>query len=62
MIINVFFGVILNKNPQRITNADKKMTNDLHYANVEFPVSKKDYKQFEQKIIFALKYSVLKMF
>ena len=44
MIINVFFGVILNKNPQRITNADKKMANDLHYANVEFPVSKTDYK------------------
>ena len=44
MIINVFFGVILNKNPQRITNADQKKANDLHYANVEFPVSKTDYK------------------
>ena len=28
---------------ERITEADKKMVNDLDYQGIKFPVSKKDY-------------------
>ena len=52
----------LNKNPQRTTKANKRMANSLGYANDEFPVSKKIIKRLNKKIIFALMYSVSKMF
>ena len=29
--------------------ADKNMVNDLDYEDIEFPVSKKDFKKIEQK-------------
>ena len=37
------------------------MANDRDYKDITFPVSKKDYKNIEQKIIFALMYFVMKM-
>ena len=33
------------------------MVNYLDYKDIEFPVSKKDYKKIEQSIKFALMYS-----
>ena len=36
-----------------ITKADKRMVNDLDYADVKFPVS--------EKILFALMYFVMKI-
>ena len=38
------------------------MINDLDYAGIKFPVSKKEYCKIERKeIIFALMYFVMKM-
>ena len=39
--------------PEMITKADKRMVNDLDYADVKFPVS--------EKILFALMYFVMKI-
>ena len=51
----------LKIHPERITKADKNMVNDLDYKDIEFPVSKKDFKKIEKKIIFALMCFVMKM-
>ena len=37
----------LKEHPERITNADKNMINDLDYKGIEFPVSKKDFNKIE---------------
>ena len=39
----------LKIHPERITNADKKIINNLSYEDIKFPVSKKDYCKIEQK-------------
>ena len=39
---------LLKKHPERITKVDKKMTNDLDYEAIKFPVSKKDYCRIER--------------
>ena len=39
----------LNKKPQTIATADKKMANDLDYKGINFPISKKDYSMIEKK-------------
>ena len=35
--------------PERTTNADGRMFNDLDYVDIKFPVSKKDYSRIEKK-------------
>ena len=37
------------------------MVNDLDYNGIQFPVSKKDFGKLKRKIIFALKYFVMRM-
>ena len=39
----------IKMHPKRITNADKKMVNDLDYEGIEFPVPKKDFSKTEKK-------------
>ena len=39
----------LNKKPQTIATADKKMANDLDHKGVNFPISKKGYSMIEKK-------------
>ena len=34
---------------ERITKADRRMVNDLHYVDIKFFVSKEDYCRIEQK-------------
>ena len=34
---------------ERITIADKNMVNDLDYESVQFPLSKKDFRNIEKK-------------
>ena len=34
--------------PEKITNSDKGMVNDLDYEGIEFPVSKKDFIKIEK--------------
>ena len=41
----------LEKHPQRIPKADKKMVNDLDYEGIKFPVSKNDFTKIEKKNI-----------
>ena len=36
---------------ERITNADRKMVNDLDYVDIKFPVSKQDYSKIEKKYL-----------
>ena len=38
----------LKIHPKRITKVDKKMINDLDYAGIMFPVSRKDYSRIER--------------
>ena len=59
MIINVLFGVIsdchirnlnpLKRHSEIITKADRNMTKNLDYKDIEFPVFKSDYCKIEQK-------------
>ena len=35
--------------PERITEADKKMVNDIDYDGIKVPVSKKDFCKIEKK-------------
>ena len=51
----------LKIHPERITKEDKKMINELDYEEIKFPVSKKDFAELKNKIIFALIYSVMKI-
>ena len=44
----------LKTHAQRITKADKNMTNDLDYEDIKFFVYGRDYCKIEQKITFAL--------
>ena len=37
----------IDKNPQRITKKDKELVSKLNYKRINFPVSKKDYCEFE---------------
>ena len=39
----------LNKNPQGITQVDKKIVNNIDWKEIVFPVCKRDYKKIEQK-------------
>ena len=39
--------------PERITQNNKKLANDLHYNKIEFPVREKDISKIEKKT-FAL--------
>ena len=40
---------VLKTNFERITKANKKMSNDLDYEVIEIPLSKKDYRKIEQE-------------
>ena len=46
--------------PERITQNDKKLVNDLNYDGVEFPVREKDLAKLKQKTTFALMCFVMK--
>ena len=39
----------LDRNPQKITEEDRKMINDLGYEGIKFPVSKTDYCKVERQ-------------
>ena len=39
----------LDKNSQRITKVDKTVACNLHYKDINVPVSKKDYSKIEKK-------------
>ena len=39
----------VNIHPERITNNDKKLANDLDYDGVEFPVREKGFSKIERK-------------
>ena len=39
----------LDKNSQRITKVDKTVAYNLHYKDINVPVSKKDYSKIEKK-------------
>ena len=39
----------LKRHPERMTKADKTMVNDFDYEDINFPVSKKDFSNIEQK-------------
>ena len=39
----------LKRHPQRITKADKKIINDLHYEGIKFAVCKKNFSKIDQK-------------
>ena len=40
--------------PDRITQNEKKLVNDLNYDGIEFPVREKDFSKIEKRIIFAV--------
>ena len=35
--------------PERITQKDKELTNDLHYDEIKLPVDKEDFSKIEKK-------------
>ena len=39
----------IKTHPERIAKADRNMVNDLDYADIKFPVTKKDFCKIEQK-------------
>ena len=39
--------------PERITQKDKELTNDLHYDEIKLPVDKEDFSKIEKKTMFA---------
>ena len=39
----------LKIHPQRITKADRNMVNDLHYDDIKFPVSEKDFGEIKKE-------------
>ena len=41
--------------PERITQNDKKLVNDLNYYEVGFPVREKDFSQIEEKNSICIK-------
>ena len=51
MIKNIFDGIILGIkiHPQRITQEDKELVNDLNYDRGGFPVLEKDFSKIETK-------------
>ena len=44
----------IKTHPERIAKADRNMVNDLDYADIKFPVTKKDFCKIDKKVIFAL--------
>ena len=52
---------LVKRHPERITEEDKNMVNDLNYEGIKFPVCKKDIAKLKDKTIFALMYFVMKM-
>ena len=47
--------------PERTTQNDKKLANDLDYGGIGFPVQEKDFSKIEKTIIFALMAFVTKI-
>ena len=47
--------------PERITQNNKKLANDLHYNKTEFSVREKDISKIEKKKTFALMRFVMKI-
>ena len=46
--------------PERITQKDKELVNDLNYGGMEFPISEENLK-LKQKAIFTSMYFVMKI-
>ena len=40
---------LIKKHPERINKEDKRLTNNLNYEEIEFPISKKDYCKIEKQ-------------
>ena len=40
---------LIKKHPERINKEDKRLTNNLNYEGIEFPISKKDYCKIEKQ-------------
>ena len=47
--------------PERITQKDKELADDLNYDGIEFPVPKKKMLELKQKIIYPLMLFVMKI-
>ena len=52
---------LVDKNPQRITEEDKKLVNKLNYEGINFPVSKKDYGRIEVQNMTCINVLVMKI-
>ena len=48
--------------PERITQKDKQVVNDLNYREIKFSVSEKKLIKLKRKITFALMFFVMKMY
>ena len=48
--------------PERITQKDKQVVNDLNYGEIKFSVSEKKLIKLKRKITFALMFFVMKMY
>ena len=40
---------LIKKHPKRINKEDKRLTNNLNYEEIEFPISRKDYCKIEKQ-------------
>ena len=52
---------LVDKNPQRIKEEDKKLVNKLNYEGINFPVSKKDYGRIEVQNMTCINVLVMKI-
>ena len=52
---------LVKTQPERITERDKNMINDLDYEGIKFPVSKKDNCKVERQNNICIMYFVMKM-
>ena len=53
---------LIKKHPERINKEDKKLSNNLNYEGIEFPISKKDYCKIEKQNMKNKKIFVLTCF
>ena len=42
-------GILIQVHPERITQGDKKLANDINNGRVEFPVREKDFSKIKKK-------------
>ena len=47
--------------PERITQKDKELVNDLNYEGIEYHVLEKNLRKLKRKITFAVMFYVMKM-